>query len=78
MPDLIAAALLPRYSKPRRSPQLVLIDDFTTILAVDLNDVITGTIARFLLRSRPFVVLRATLEISPSWKMTYRLEEYPY
>ena len=82
VPDVIGAALVARYGGVIRiRPTMRVMNQYAKQLDVDLNDVVTVTIARFLLRSGQFVVLREDLTISGGdafWVTEWKLEEFPY
>lgn len=81
IPDVIGPALVRRYSFPRQRPRLRAEQQFANQLALDLNDVVAVNLERFLVRSRPFVILREDLTITEggrSWVTEFALEEFPY
>lgn len=80
IPAQIAATILARYGVARLRPSLPVEQQYANQLTLDVNDMVTASIERFLVRSARFVILREDLEVQQggrSWVTTYKLEEYP-
>lgn len=81
IPDEVGPAILDRYKRVVLRPTMTIEQQYAAQLAIDLQQVITATIAMFLLNAQEFVVLREDLAITnagQSWVSTLALETYPF